>query len=401
MTTNIEASTITVPQATSLVNPSAECPSEDPLKFPEWVMDGSLGDLARILARGTEVSEEFVFATALTVVGVHCAGSLKLKVGLRCEPRLFTVLLGDSYLARKSTAMGKVIDFFKSLDLPNPAEVVHGVGSGEGLAKLLNKRKRVLLALDEFRGFIDKAKIDGSSLLTLAASMFEINDWDNFTKNGELSVRDGRLAMVGCCTTQTYAHMWSSEAIALGFPNRLFVVNAEAKTKIAWPEAPSEADLVRVRSRIIRQLETLPRSFDITAEGKNIWKQWYDSLSDSEHGKRLDTIGFRLMLILTLTNDKTEIDEEIAKTVIAILEYEMRVRLLTDPIDADNTIAKLEEGIRRQLKQRGPLKVRELKKFTNAQRCGHWAFDRALQNLQHAEEVVFDAKTGTMRLSLS
>ncbi len=396
MPTNVEPNEKTAGQQTT-IEPITSTP-DDRLRFPEWVMRGSLGELACILARGTEVPEEFIFATAITVIGAACAGDLRLNIGVTAEPRLFTVLLGDSYLARKSTAMRKVLDFFNSLSLAGPMSVVHGVGSGEGLAKLLNKHGRVLLALDEFRGFIDKAKIDGSSLLTLAASMYEINDWDNSTKYGDLAVHNGHLAIVGCCTTRTYSQMWSPDAIALGFPNRLFVVNADAKPKVAWPEPPVEAELQHVREWLVQQFKILPRTLDITPEAKRRWGEWYESLPDSEHAKRLDTIGYRLMLVLALTNDKTEVDSEIVEMVIAILNYELRVRILTDPIDADNTIARLEEGIRRQLGQRGPLKLRDLKRYTNAQRHGQWAFERALVNVQRAGEVNFDVAIGVYRL---
>ena len=58
------------------------------------------------------------------------------------------------------------------------------------------------------------------------------------------------------------------------------------------------------------------------------------------------------MSILALTNDKDEVDLEIVEMVIAILDYELRVRILTDPIDADNAIARMEESIRRQLKRK-------------------------------------------------
>jgi hypothetical protein len=184
--------------------------------------------------------------------------------------------------------------------------------------------------------------------------------------------------------------MWSSGAIALGFPNRLFVINADAKPKVAWPKPPDEAEIERVRERLKVQLKRLPLAFDITSEARRHWAHWYETLPDSEHKKRLDTIGFRLMSVLALTNDKDEVDLAIAEMVIAILDYELRVRILTDPIDADNAIARMEESIRRQLKQRGPRKKRDLQNDTNARRQGLWVFERALQNLQISGEVKFE-----------
>jgi hypothetical protein len=110
-------------------------------------------------------------------------------------------------------------------------------------------------------------------------------------------------------------------------------------------------------------------------------------LPSSEHVKRLDTLGFRLLTLIALTTGKTAIDTETVSTVRLILDYELKMRELTDPIDADNLIAKLEEKIRRVLAQKGPLKTRELKKAVNAHRTGLWAFDRAEQNLSAAQEI--------------
>ena len=103
--------------------------------------------------------------------------------------------------------------------------------------------------------------------------------------------------------------------------------------------------------------------------------------------KRLDTLGFRLLALIALTTGKTAIDTDTVGTVRLILAYELRMRELTDPIDADNTIAKLEEKIRRVLAHKGRMKTRDLKKAVNAHRTGLWAFDQAIKNLGAAQEI--------------
>src|SRR5436309_3271994 len=85
------------------------------LLFPSQSIVGSIGDLARLLAQGTEVPEEFYFASGLTVLGSICAVDLRLKIGLTVSPRLYTVLLGESYAVKKSTAQNRVIEVFESI----------------------------------------------------------------------------------------------------------------------------------------------------------------------------------------------------------------------------------------------------------------------------------------------
>jgi len=94
--------------------------------------------------------------------------------------------------------------------------------------------------------------------------------------------------------------------------------------------------------------------------------------------------------LIALTTDKDVIDAETVKSVTSILDYELNIRMVTDPIDADSTVSKLEEKIRRVLGARGPLTARDLRRYTHADRDGLWAFDSARKNLIAANDVAKD-----------
>jgi hypothetical protein len=363
----------------------------DSLTFPPDAMVGSVGDLARVLAAGTEVPEEFYFAAGLTVFGSMCGSDLNVNVAFRVEPRLYTVLLGDSYGVKKSTAMKKTLEFFGGLVIRKP-NYNYGVGSAEGLAQALREYPNLILAFDELRAFVDKTTVSGSVLLPMVTALFEGNDWQNTTKNKKQSVpvRNVHLSLIGCCTTATYSDIWTRDAIAIGFPNRLFVVNADRKGKVAWPAPPDPAALGAIRTKIQQQLARLPLALDMDVAGREIWERWYANLPASEHARRLDTIGFRLLALIALTTDKNVIDAETVKTVTRIMDYELNVRITTDPIDADNKVSKLEEKIRRQLELKGPLSERDLRRHTHADRDGLWAFKSARDNLVMAKDIVKD-----------
>jgi hypothetical protein len=375
--------------------PITEKPTDEKTRthvsFPREALVGSLGELARELADETEVPPEFFFAAGLTMLGSICGTKLTIDVGFDVEPRLYTVLLGDSYGAKKSTAMKKTINFFDDVVGGEKPKIVYGVGSAEGLVVVLRQEPHVLLAFDELRAFVDKTKVQGSVLLPMVTALFEQNKWENITKNKKHSepIENAHLSILGCCTTATFSDMWTSEAVSIGFPNRLFVVNADRTCKVAWPKSPDEEVLKKLRTRIQQQLAKLPLKLSITPEGMKAWQEWYNDVPSSEHTKRLDTIGFRLMGLIALTTDKDSIDLETVRTVTAILDYELRVRILTDPIDADNTISKLEEKIRRALDVRGPLSKRDLRRHTHADRAGLWAFESAIKNLTNAGDIRF------------
>jgi len=368
------------------------------ISFPEESIVGSVGDLARLLAHGTEVPEEFYFASGLTVLGSICAVGLRLKIGLNVAPRLYTVLLGESYGVKKSTAQKRTIEVFENIVaqmvLLEPPDVVYGVGSAEGLMRQLSNHSQLLIAYDELKAFVDKCRVQNSSLLPMVASLFEGEDWDNTTKtsNSTQSVRGVHLSLLGCCTTDTYASMWTNDAIAIGLPNRLFIVGADRKRRVAWPDAPDQKQLEDISERIKDQIQRLPITFDITREARAMWEHWYNSLPASEHAKRLDTIGLRLLSLLTLTSDKDCVDVDTVQTVKSILDYEFNIRRVTDPIDADNKIARLEEGVRRVLGTVGSLDKRNLRRRLHADRYGLWAYERALANLKAAGDIVTDGK---------
>jgi hypothetical protein len=293
--------------------------------------------------------------------------------------------------------MQKAINFFEPWfrqpgpTVLGPVEVLHGIGSAEGLARSLEQHKIILVAYDEFRAFFDKSKVESSVLLPMVASLFEGNSWDNPTKRGPISVRDAHLVLIGCCTQETYERMWNSQAVAIGLPNRLFVVWADRKGKVAWPKAPDAALLRAIKDRITRQLARLPQTFEITPHARSQWECWYKELPEkSVHTKRLDTLGFRIMEILALSLDKDVVDWDVIERTTAILNYEHKIRMNTDPIDADTLFAQMEEKIRRALRRKPGADDRILKQCTNAHRTGLWVYQTAMHNLQYAGEVKQD-----------
>jgi hypothetical protein len=370
-------------------------PAPEPLKFPESALVGSCGELARVLSAGTEVPPEFVFASALTLLGsLACQGRLELDIGGHVDPRVFTVLLGASGDVKKSTAIKKAVEFFQSIHPPQRSQfrTVNGVASAEGLVRELTDFSYVVLVFDEFRSFLDKCKIQGSALLSAVASLFEGGDWDNATKNPKHSacLRGAKLSLLAACTTETWESVWGRDAISIGLPNRLLVVCADARPRVAWPQSPDLAQEAGVRHRIEAQLARLPMKLRITADARTLWERWYHSLPGSEHAKRLDTIGFRIMMLMALSMDKAEVDADVVQVVTDILNYELRVRMMTDPVDADSVVAGLEEKIRRAVDTLGQITKRDLRRKISADRAGIWAFDKALDNLTRAEDIQID-----------
>jgi len=380
----------------------------NPLQFPD-VMAGAAGEFAKLYAEYLEVPEHFLYMAFLTCLGSVLSDKLTLNSELKPEPRLFTILLGESADDRKSTALIKVVDFFKETLTREAFSTCWGVGSAEGLQARLrdgNKPedpKKLLLCFDEFKQFISKCKIDTSVLLPCVNSLFELNLYEAHTKTSHVDIDNAFLSLLAASTIQTYERIWKAAFTDIGFNNRLFLVPGSGEKRFSMPikieaeqKKPLKTYLIEILKYIGEGLE-----LDITDKARNLYHDWYMSLEQSIHTKRLDTYALRLMLLLAVNELKPEIDAEIVEKVIALSDWQLEVRQEFDPIDADSTIAKMEERIRRYLKKE-LLTERELriKLHRVIEQSGVWYFTRAIQNLHKAKDITIEKQGKTTLLRL-
>jgi hypothetical protein len=101
------------------------------------------------------------------------------------------------------------------------------------------------------------------------------------------------------------------------------------------------------------------------------------------------------MVLLAATSERTIVDATVAEAVIALLGYQLEVRRECDPVDAENSIAAMEEKIRRAL-TRGSMKRRELQRKLHYDRFGLWVWNTASANLIAAGEIQHDKTTDTL-----
>jgi hypothetical protein len=208
-------------------------PEPKNLEFPAWVMSGVAGDFATLYSSYLEVPVHFLYITFITCLGSVIADSLTLASEIAPQPRLFVLLLGESADDRKSTALNKVVEFFKSS--VDGFSVCLGVGSAEGLQERLKDNNRLLLCLDEFKQFVSKCKIEASVLLPCINTLFESNHYESRTKKTKIDLNNVYLSMMAASTLDTYENTWSKQFTDIGFNNRLFLVPGSGKRKHSLP----------------------------------------------------------------------------------------------------------------------------------------------------------------------
>jgi hypothetical protein len=263
----------------------------------------------------------------------------------------------------------------------------------------LKKRNRLLLVFDEFKSFVSKCLIDTSVLLTCVNSLFESEHCEAHTQKKSIILTDVSISILAASTIATYERIWDSSFTDIGFNNRLFLVPGSGARRFPFPERIPAADRERLQVQLVEVINFVGErlELDITPEAREIYHQWYMGLETSVHSKRLDTHAMRFMQLLAVNEKRKLIDAELIHRVIDLMEWQLRVRRLYDPIDADNKIASMEEKIRRILGSRDAVKEakseRDVKRLAHVERTGLWAFDTAKTNLIKAQEIEFDLKS--------
>lgn len=360
------------------------------LVFPESVISGVAGEYANLYHANLEIPKEFLFISFLTCLGIIVADKVRLLSELNTQPRLFTILLGESSGPRKSTSIDKTLEFFKEA-IYEGFNTVKGLASAEGLYKVLKKIsekdkngfKKLLLSFDEFKEFVSKATIQNSVLLPKVNTLFESNFFENRTKKSEEIHDNVFLSILAASTIDTYKNTWTPAFTDIGFNNRLFIVPGSGERRFSIPQKVSEDAKKKIKRDVAFILTECSNGLELTLtpEAFKRYDDWYLNLENSIHTKRIDTYAIRFMQLLAINDLKLEIDLETVEKTIALMDWQISARRLYDPIDAENTIAKIEREIINVLTEFNSLNERALKKKIHYERYGTHLYKWARKNL--------------------
>jgi len=93
-------------------HPETEIIEAEPIIFPAHVMSGPAGRFAELCGQHTEACEPFLYFSYLTCLGSVVSRAVKIQSFLQFQPRLYTVLVGESSLDRKSSAISAAVRRF-------------------------------------------------------------------------------------------------------------------------------------------------------------------------------------------------------------------------------------------------------------------------------------------------
>jgi hypothetical protein len=323
----------------------------------------------------------------MTCLGSIVSTKLSLKSERRFEPRFYVLLLGESAVERKSTALDIATDFFRESFGPQ-FSVCHGVGSAEGLQLKMSESANgtLILVVDEIKGLLSKCRIEGSVLLPCLNTLFEKVYYESRTKSSDIRVENGHLSLLTASTIPTYESVWSSVFIDIGLPNRLFIVPSTSQRKFPVPGQISQYQKSNLKTKIqdgiINRIgESL--EMELTPEANKLFSEWYFELAKEEsiHTKRLDTYALRFMPLLAINDGKLSVDEVTVQKAIDLVNWQKSVREEFDPISSSSIVGTMEEKIRRRL-AKSPHTTYELKhQIRGVNKDSLWVFNQALKNL--------------------
>jgi len=375
-----------------MLSPSTEVENgqRKELEFPYHIIDGIAGDYAKLYSANMELPIEFFYISFLTFLGAVLSNHLTIETEIKPQPRLYVLLLGQSADERKSTALNKTAEFFTG-----HVSMCFGIGSAEGLQRQLKENNKLILSLYEFKQFVDKCTIKNSVLLPCINTLFESNRYESHTKHEGFCLNNAHLSLISASTIDTYERTWKGSFTDIGFNNRLFLVPGRGEKKYSLPKQIPEDEKRKISAGIgdIIGFAGNGLVLSFSPESRKVYDDWYMFTKRSIHAKRLDTYALRFMTLIAANEKKSEIDVITVQKALLLMEWQLEVRKLYDPIDADNEMAKMEERIKRQLSSRGPLSDRDLRRFANVKKAGLWIYNTARNNLLKANDITFNKDT--------
>jgi hypothetical protein len=393
-------------------------------QYPLWAWNGTLyEEFAELCGKGNHIPHEFSIEAIKTVIGAICGHRIQPYGFNDQQPsRFYTILVGPGGGGKSSAAKWAINLFIGTglmYELAQTGAYVNvgcakgAFASASGMQKNgFAKHSRILQVYDEITSVIEKFSITGSggSFLDANNEMFEYTPTvpcmvTKESKDSNLPAHEVHNSILGCTTPLRWQNAFKkTNTDSSGFFQRLNIIANPNKKRVAELLTPDFND---IRERFLRKIQALEFQKAVmykNEEATALLESWYKSKAEEWEGLTEDITGRIQVLVqrnachlawLMSGDDvvpdaekakepiKVFCDEDIMRRAIAIAEYEVKVRQLHKPIEADNPYALIENAIERFfLENEGqPVSRRKLYRLLHANRHGSQIFDKCVSNL--------------------
>jgi hypothetical protein len=299
---------------------------------------GLAGDIVNTIAPHTEADPVAV----LTQLLVGCGAMIGRGAWFEVEEthhyaNEFALLVGDSALSRKGSALGRVKRVLGEVDEGFPSRMKKGLSSAEGLVFSLRDRdgddagapdRRLLVIEPEFARVLSGREL--ASLSPVLREAWDGEQLETLTRNSPLRATEAHLALIGHITAAELRQCSTTISILNGFLNR-FLVIACRRTRLL-PEGGEKKPLAKtgLKNQLAGALEHARCAGELTlhARAKRQWGNTYREMSKrSMEGvggaltARAEAHCIRLALIYALLDGASSIHVEHLEAAFALWEY--------------------------------------------------------------------------------
>jgi hypothetical protein len=198
-------------------------------------------------------------AGAFILLSSLLAGSVRLPTRYgSISPNLWFMILADTTLTRKSTAMDLATDILLEVD---DGLLLATDGSIEGFMQGLSTRagKVSLFLRDEFTGFMDQManKDYMSGFKEFLTKLYDGRTQKRLLRKEEITIRDPRLIIFAGGIRSKMQRIVKHEDVESGFIPRFVFITADSDPSRVRPLGPPEAAMDNGRAEIVAEMRSL------------------------------------------------------------------------------------------------------------------------------------------------
>ena len=348
---------------------------ESPMAMPGIVYRGLSERFVDSLDKSTEAPREFRLAAFLTVVGALIGRQAWVTYSRPTYPNLFTLLIGETASARKSTVMAFALDLMMDAVKSTSMKVkpLYGLASVEGLAAAMKdgdspEPYRIVIIEDELKSLLRKAQQKGvGNLIPRLTELyncgrsFEVN-----TKKDKAIIENPFACVVSASTPAWFAESIGESEISGGFLNRWTMFSGKTEVLIPFPTSPQPDAWQRIAEELTLAVQQARGEFPLSREARELFSEFYRMLRGrkdeglrTEATARTDLHAIKFALLFAVLDRKKQIDVDDVSRGIALATFNLKVAQSLIGTAGLSRIGAMERKVMAALKN-GRLSTREL-----------------------------------------
>jgi hypothetical protein len=342
---------------------TAFCPDDeidDPEQWP--VLDhcaihpGLISGIIHTSTVKSEADPAAVLGTFITRLSVEVGRNPCMMIGDGVQHvNLLSAICGPTGAGRKGTS-AKPVERLFALGNENyiPARTTPGpLSSGEGLIFAVHdaiqkwdvdkksgagqwitidpgiEDKRLFVLTEELSSALQAMAREGNTLSSIVRQIFDSGNLEPLTKSSKIKATGAHIGVVGHITIFELNQLLNENEIHNGLINRFLWFCARRQQVIPFPEPIPDNDLIVFQSEIrdIVAFANRTERISFSADGREIWGEFYPELSESKGGfigavlERAPALVLRLAMLFCLVDRTNRITEAQLKTAIMLWRY--------------------------------------------------------------------------------